>query len=510
MEPYKYHRKPEAYLNTISGLNTSVELAEKDGKRNFFYNELSYDKPEEFISIRSKGMVPMNTSQIMRRELYFAVAPFDSAKGKSGLARFIEENWKDFYKTKAEAIDDWNKARLAWASRSFTTGDGALLHPEGKMKLMTDYKKLTRYLSKDLTESDYRALGGKEFSIEDFGKIKSKKDAKNDKVWKTLSRSQALLNEFADYAFSENDDAMRIFTQEPKANKLEIMLWKLNGSGKDIRLTGMDGNRLIGISPEIARLYSKDGLHDFRKMRKMMEELADSKYGGPILKRLAKKYMGIGLSLAIAVHFTGIGLFWGSEYLNRSEENNAPVVMLKYSELGPPPSIVNQQALPKIAINTPIAKPNVGIPVPVPDASVSPEQTIATQKQLSKIAGPITSNGGNGDSVGVLNPNNLRVNDNAPPPNFVPVEKQPVVIKNVTPQYPVLAKRAGIEGKVWVKVWVDKTGKPREALILKSDAAIFDEAAIKAAMQDRFTPAIMNHGPVDVWVVIPYTFKLQK
>ena len=46
-------------------------------------------------------------------------------------------------------------------------------------------------------------------------------------------------------------------------------------------------------------------------------------------------------------------------------------------------------------------KPKVGVPVPVPDAQVSPEQTIATQQELSKIAGPVTSGNGGGDSIGV-------------------------------------------------------------------------------------------------------------
>lgn len=155
-------------------------------------------------------------------------------------------------------------------------------------------------------------------------------------------------------------------------------------------------------------------------------------------------------------------------------------------------------------------KPTVGVPVPVPDAQVSPEETIATQQELSKIAGPVTSGNGGGDSIGV-SMGDFKVSDNdGPPPDFVPVEKQPQIINQVVPKYPELAQRAGIEGRVWVKIWVDKDGKPHKAVIVKSDAEIFNQPAQDAAMSYRFTPAIMNKGPVAVWVVIPFTFKLKQ
>ncbi len=245
-----------------------------------------------------------------------------------------------------------------------------------------------------------------------------------------------------------------------------------------------------------------------RKKKQNPEEV--TLYGAPLLKRLARKYTGIGLAIAIAIHVAGVGAYWAAQYLSREDENNAPVVMLKYAELGPPPSIQNQQALPQVAVSTPMAKPNVGVPVPVPDAEVSPEQTIATQKELSKIVGPVTQGTG-GDSIGVsFNPNDIKVNEDAPPPNFVPVEKEPQIIKAVKPTYPELAQRAGIEGRVIVKIWVNKDGKPHQAIVLKSDAEIFNKPAVDAAMQYRFTPAIMNKGPVAVWVVIPFTFKLRQ
>ena len=46
---------------------------------------------------------------------------------------------------------------------------------------------------------------------------------------------------------------------------------------------------------------------------------------------------------------------------------------------------------------------------------------------------------------------------------FVAVaEKYPEMVVPVKPEYPEIAKRAGITGKVYVKVLVDKEGKPKE------------------------------------------------
>ncbi len=88
-------------------------------------------------------------------------------------------------------------------------------------------------------------------------------------------------------------------------------------------------------------------------------------------------------------------------------------------------------------------------------------------------------------------------------------EAPPAVIQQEPPQYPELARRAGLEGTVFIKVWVDKNGAPRRILIQKSDAEIFNQAAFDAAEQLRFSPAKINFKPVAVWVAMPFKFKLR-
>ncbi len=93
-------------------------------------------------------------------------------------------------------------------------------------------------------------------------------------------------------------------------------------------------------------------------------------------------------------------------------------------------------------------------------------------------------------------------------PDFVPYDKEPQIIKKVEPKYPEPAKRAGLEGKVIVKMWVDRDGKVKKVVVLKSDAAVFNEPAIEAAKQFVFAPAYVDNKPVAVWISYPFRFRL--
>ncbi len=232
-----------------------------------------------------------------------------------------------------------------------------------------------------------------------------------------------------------------------------------------------------------------------------------AKYGAYELRGLYQKYAIRALIFASIFHLAAIGVYYGAVYLTTEDEPVYTVRIMKYSDLGPPPSITNSQAAPAVSVTGAAAKPTVGTPVPVPDAEISPEATIMSQTEMQQI-GPVGDpNAAGTGPVAIQNDVNI---DDGPPPDFVPVEKQPSPVKSPPPAYPEIARRAGVEGTVWVKIWVDKEGKAKKAQILKSDAELFNQAAIDAAMQWVFTPAVMNNGPVAVWVSIPFKFKLNQ
>jgi len=237
--------------------------------------------------------------------------------------------------------------------------------------------------------------------------------------------------------------------------------------------------------------------------------LERSQYGMRELRTLYQRYVMRALFIAVAIHGLAIATYWLVNYLQQNDESNIPLVrIVKYSELGPPPSITDAEAAPQVAVSAPVARPTVGTPVPVPDAEVSPEQTIATQKEMSSVPSPIVDNNAASGNVSIQQ--DIKIEDDPDPGAFIPVEKQPVPVKEVKPDYPEIAQRAGVEGTVWVKILVDKEGKAKKAIIMKSDAEIFNDAAIAAARQWVFTPALMNNGPVAVWAAIPFRFKLNK
>jgi protein TonB len=231
-------------------------------------------------------------------------------------------------------------------------------------------------------------------------------------------------------------------------------------------------------------------------------------YGAPELKRNYQKYFSRGLAIAISFHLLGLFTYYGATHFGAEEERIPVVRIMKYTDLAPPPSLTSQQ-VPQVAVSAPVAKPTVGIPVPVPDAEVSPEQTIATQQEMSQTA-PVNIGTGSGKGDSLVVQQDIKIEDEPDINAFVPVEREPQPVKRVSPPYPEIAKRAGVEGKVFIKALVDKEGRVKKAVIYKSDAEIFNQATLDAVYQWVFTPAVMNNGPVTVWVVVPFNFQLKK
>lgn len=232
-------------------------------------------------------------------------------------------------------------------------------------------------------------------------------------------------------------------------------------------------------------------------------------YGATELKRVAQRYMAWGLGLAGALHLVGVGAWWASTHWRHQAPPERTVRVMKYSELGPPPSIstANAPAAVAVAMPTSFVKPTIGVPVPVADEQVAPEQTIPTQEEM---AAPVAETGLGEGTATAIEPDLevARIEEDAPPPDFVPFEKEPQVVRRVEPVFPEAAKLAGVEGSVFAKLWIDKEGRVKEVVILKSPFEAFNQAVKDAALQWVFTPAVMNSGAVAVWFPVKFTFNL--
>jgi protein TonB len=74
--------------------------------------------------------------------------------------------------------------------------------------------------------------------------------------------------------------------------------------------------------------------------------------------------------------------------------------------------------------------------------------------------------------------------------------------------YPEIARKADIQGKVFVQAIIDEKGDVIKTKILKGIGSGCDEAALNAVKETKFTPAKQKDKLVKVQVVVPVLFKL--
>ena len=174
----------------------------------------------------------------------------------------------------------------------------------------------------------------------------------------------------------------------------------------------------------------------------------------------------------------------------------------------PPPDIVIQGTLAQ-----------AGNPVPVPDALVAPDQVFASVDEISTSSSQI----GDAESMNIDDlPTDAGLNvqkEEEPSPDEFIVTDQDYndVVSRVLGDlqrrvvYPEMARRAGVEGRVSVKVLIGKDGRPKpgRTIIEETASELLNPAAVKAIMAQVFPPATQNGQPVEVWVVIPIVFRLR-
>jgi TonB family protein len=100
--------------------------------------------------------------------------------------------------------------------------------------------------------------------------------------------------------------------------------------------------------------------------------------------------------------------------------------------------------------------------------------------------------------------------DSASKDKYVAVDSVPRILRKIQPMYPLEAKELYIDGKVYVQILIDTTGSVVRADVAKSSGIKpLDDAAVEAAQQWTFTPAIApGNKKVRVWVMQAFTFKL--
>lgn len=99
-----------------------------------------------------------------------------------------------------------------------------------------------------------------------------------------------------------------------------------------------------------------------------------------------------------------------------------------------------------------------------------------------------------------------------PPASAAPIRvggavREPRKVHHVAPAYPSIARAARREGTVILEVTITRDGNVGSARVLRS-ADIFDDAALDAVRQWRYTATTLNGVPVDVTMTVTVRFTL--
>ncbi|SRR5579883_120770 len=234
-------------------------------------------------------------------------------------------------------------------------------------------------------------------------------------------------------------------------------------------------------------------------------------FGGIDLKRNYQKYFSNALGLSIALHLLLVLLYIGWSWFSNDDKRVPHIRIHSIAELAPPPSTEDHPEEAQPVTPPPpsdVVRPSLGVPVPVPDA-IAPQLTLPNMNEPTPAPvtnnAPVTSNG----------PVDLHIETpvqeaDPSPDEFIDVSEEPHEIQPLEKlvQYPEVARRSGLEGKVTVQALIGKDGHVEKVEVLKSDYDIFKDAAINAMKSAKFTPARQNGTPLRIWITRTINFRL--
>jgi protein TonB len=209
------------------------------------------------------------------------------------------------------------------------------------------------------------------------------------------------------------------------------------------------------------------------------------------LKRKYRRYFEVGLVIALAFMVIAFKFFPSIQKENIEMEGPQELVQVEDVEH------TKQEAAPP-------PPPKPPIPIEAPSDDVLEDIEISdTELDINEVV-----------SAPPPPPQEDEGEAEEEPAFFVAVEEMPEPIGGIQGiqariEYPEIAKRAGVQGRVFVKAFVDENGVVQKVELIKGIGAGCDEEAMEAVRQTTFKPGKQRGKPVRVQVSIPILFKLQ-
>lgn len=257
----------------------------------------------------------------------------------------------------------------------------------------------------------------------------------------------------------------------------------------------------------------------------MVFEDREKRYGAYFLRKKYPTHLIVGTAIIgiATVLFTFAPLIAKSLGLQgEAKENKSLSVTINMEDLPPPPPIDEDKPPPPPPPKVPppqVKTVAFQIPEPTPEEELEEDQTIAEVEELKEAPnigledkegsdegffdGEIDADG---DVPEVIVEQEPEINAFI----FAEEEPQPINMDDIKKLigYPQIARDAGIEGSVVVRVLVDKKGNYAKHRVINQVHPILEKAVTEHVNKLRFTPAIQGGKPIQFWVNIPFNFKL--
>jgi protein TonB len=221
--------------------------------------------------------------------------------------------------------------------------------------------------------------------------------------------------------------------------------------------------------------------------------------------------------VSIAVHGAVVGaILVGTVMVVTSPVPELPTMMAFVASPPPPPPPPPSAPAPKKT--EPVkALPTSGEAAPIePPQSIEPEASVPDigEEEVFGVEGGVAGGMPGGVIAGLLL-------ESPPPPPPAPAPairkpvrvggeiKEPTLISRVDPVYPLLAIARQLEGVVILEAIVDEEGRVESLRALRSPG-VFEQAALEAVRQWRYTPVILNGRPEKFILTVTVLFRLDK
>lgn len=166
-----------------------------------------------------------------------------------------------------------------------------------------------------------------------------------------------------------------------------------------------------------------------------------------------------------------------------------------------PPAKNNPPSKPSNKPSKPIPKNN---PDEIP-APIQPHLETAEPSQESPVQ--------NADNNNAIPANNTAttatVDAEIPTVAVAKLTQLPRLREDLIKRYPERMRQLGKEAVVTLELLIDENGLLRKIQVVKSAGPEFDQAALNAVSQARFSPAEINTKPVAVYWILPVHFTLK-